>query len=228
MSGMFKEVDFKQPESFKFTKENLAKAQEIIAKYPSGKQQSAVMPLLDLAQRQNDNWIPRAAMDAIAEMLDMPKMKVYEVATFYTMYNKQPVGKNLIQVCRTTPCWLRGSDELTDVCKQKLGIDSGETTKDGKFTLVEVECLGACVNAPMVQINDDYYEDLDADSMEFILNSLAAGKNPKIGSYSGRHTSEPTGFGEKTEAVEKPKKTSAPKVEKAKAKPAAKAKAKKK
>jgi NADH-quinone oxidoreductase subunit E len=190
---MFKQVEFEQPSKFEFSKENLKIAKDIIAKYPEGKQQSAVMPLLDLAQRQHNNWIPKAAMDVIADMLKIPAMRVYEVATFYTMYNKQPVGKNLIQVCRTTPCWLRGSDEVTRVCRKKLGIDVGETTKDGKFTLVEVECLGACVNAPVVQINDDYYEDLDAESMSTILDDLAKGQKPKIGSQKSRHTSEPEG-----------------------------------
>jgi NADH-quinone oxidoreductase E subunit len=188
---MFKEMHFKQPEKFEFTKENLKNAQAIIAKYPAGKQQSAIMPLLDLAQRQHDNWLPIVAMDVIAEMLDMPKIRVYEVASFYTMYNKQPVGKNLIQICRTTPCWLRGSDEVTRACRKKLGIDIGETTKDGKFTLVEVECLGACVNAPMIQINDDYYEDLDPNSMNKILDELSNGVKPKVGSQIGRHSSEP-------------------------------------
>lgn len=191
MSSMFKEIKFEQPKEFEFTKENLELAKQIIAKYPKGKQQSAVMPLLDIAQRQHDNWIPFAAMDYIAALLDMPALKVYEVASFYTMYNKQPVGKNLIQVCRTSPCWLRGSDEITEVCRRKLDIDVGETTKDGKFTLIEVECLGACVNAPVVQINDDYYEDLDEQSMTAILEDLSKGKTPKPGSAKGRQCSKP-------------------------------------
>jgi NADH-quinone oxidoreductase subunit E len=191
---MFKESKFTQPTSFEFTKDNLEKAKQIIANYPKGKQQSAVMPLLDLAQRQHNNWLPRAAMDYVAELLDMPFIKVYEVATFYTMYNKQPVGKNLIQICRTTPCWLMGSDEITKACKQKLGTDIGETTSDGKFTIVEVECIGACVNAPAVQINDDYYEDLTPESMKEILNMLAENKKPKIGSQTGRQTSAAAEF----------------------------------
>lgn len=202
---MFKEIEFTQPSEFQFTKENFTKAKEIIAKYPEGKQRSAVMPLLDLAQRQHDNWIPTAAMDVIADLLDIPRIKVYEVATFYTMYNKQPVGKNLIQICRTTPCWLRGSDDVTDVCKDKLGIDVGDTTKDMNFTVVEVECLGACVNAPVVQVNDDYYEDLDADSMAKIIDALSAGEKLTIGSQSGRHTSEPAGIS----VSASPKKTAA-------------------
>lgn len=191
---MFKPVDFEQPKSFAFTPTNSKIAQDIIAKYPVGKQQSAVMPLLDLAQRQHDNWIPYAAMEVIGNMLDMPAIRVYEVATFYTMYNKQPVGQNLIQICRTTPCWLRGSDEVTKACRKQLGIDVGETSRDGKFTIVEVECLGGCVNAPVVQINDDYYEDLTGADMQKIIEDLAAGKKPKHGSYAGRHSSEPEGF----------------------------------
>lgn len=194
MSSMFKTMHFEQPEKFEFTKENLKAANNIIAKYPEGSQQSAVMPLLYLAQRQHNNWIPTAAMDVIADMLDMPKIHVYEVANFYTMYNKQPVGEYLVQICRTTPCWLRGSDEITRACRKNLGIDIGETTKDGKFTLVEVECLGACVNAPMIQINNDFYEDLDSESVCSILNNLAAGKPQKIGPQTTRHASEPEGM----------------------------------
>jgi NADH-quinone oxidoreductase E subunit len=223
MSGMFKEVKFKQPASFEFTKENFEAAKKIIAKYPATKQQSAVMPLLDLAQRQHDNWIPTAAMDYIATMLDMPFIKVYEVASFYTMYNKQPVGKNLIQVCRTTPCWLRGSDEVTQACKDRLGINVGETTEDNKFTIVEVECLGACVNAPMVQINDDYYEDLNAKSMTDIIDELAKGQRPKQGSQTGRQASAPVGWTRDTKPTTKAssKPASKPKVVKAPAKPKA-------
>lgn len=192
MSGLFKEVKFEQPTSFEFTKENLEKAKHIIAKYPKGKQRSAVMPLLDLAQRQHNNWLPRAAMDCVADLLEIPNMAVYEVATFYTMYNKQPVGKHLIQVCRTTPCWLRGAEELTKTCKKKLGIDKGETTKDGQFTLVEVECLGACVNAPMVQINDDFYEDLTPETLSQVIDDLYEGRTPKTGPQIRRTSSEPS------------------------------------
>ncbi len=182
-----------QPRSFELSAENLAVADRIIAKYPAGKQQSAVMPLLDLAQRQHAGWLPGAAIEYVAEMLDMPVMRVFEVATFYTMYNLAPVGENLVKVCKTTPCWLRGSDSITDTCKRKLGIEVGETTVDGKFTLLEVECLGACVNAPMMQINDDYYEDLDGDSTEAILEALAAGETPQAGPQSGRKGAEPLG-----------------------------------
>jgi NADH-quinone oxidoreductase subunit E len=188
---MFKEIEFVQPDSFEFTKDNLELAKKIIAKYPKGQQRSAVMPLLDLAQRQHYNWIPKAAMDYIASLLDITPMQVYEVASFYTMYNKQPVGKYLVQICRTTPCWLSGSDEITDACKKKLNIDIGETTQDGKFTLIEVECLGACVNAPIVQINDDYYEDLSPKSINHILDDLTQGKKTKPGSQTRRQCSAP-------------------------------------
>lgn len=176
---------------FEFTGEYLAQAKKHVAKYPAGKQRSATLPLLDLAQRQNGGWLSREAMDYVADFLGLPAIKVYEVATFYTMFNLQPVGKNLIQVCRTTPCWLRGSDKLTHACKDKLGIDLHETTADGNFTLVEVECLGACVNAPMVQINDDYFEDLTAESMVKIIDDLAAGKKVQKGSQIGRQCSAP-------------------------------------
>ena len=189
-----------QPDSFAFSKANEKRIKKIIALYPKGRQKSAVMPLLDLAQRQvaeegaksdpvYGGWIPRAAMDTIAELLDMPAMKVYEVASFYSMYNMAPVGQYLIQVCGTTPCWLNGSDNITKACKKDLGIGMGETTEDGKFTLVEVECLGACVNAPMVQINDDYYEDLTAESMSEVISILSEGMKPKIGSQKGRKAS---------------------------------------
>jgi len=148
----------------------MIRVNEILKKYPS--ERSAIMPLLYLAQEQNDNWIPTAAMDHIAEILNLPKMYIYEVANFYTMYNKQPVGKYLIQVCRTTPCWLCGSDEIVKACKEKLNIDIGETSEDRQFTLVEVECLGACTAAPMCQINDDYYENLDKEKMAAIIDNL--------------------------------------------------------
>ncbi len=182
-----------QPASFSFTAENLKTIEAIIAKYPAGRQQSAVMPLLDLAQRQHDGWLPRAAMDKVAEILGMPTIRVYEVATFYTMYNLKPVGKFHVQVCTNLPCWLRGSDAVADVCKNTLGIGFGETTKDGLFTLTEVECLCSCVNAPLVQINDDFYEDLDAGSTLKILNQLKHGETPKPGPQIGRRGSEPVG-----------------------------------
>jgi NADH-quinone oxidoreductase E subunit len=180
-----------QPESFTFTPENQARAEEIIAKYPAGKQQSAVMPLLTLAQQQNANWLPKAAMDVVANMLSMPPVRVYEVATFYTMYNLHPVGRHLIEVCTTTPCWLRGSDAIVEACKTHLNIEVGETTKDGLFTLKEAECLGACVNAPMCQVAEYFYEDLTPLDTVKILDTLARGALPKPGPQNGRHSSEP-------------------------------------
>jgi NADH-quinone oxidoreductase subunit E len=184
---------YEQPKSFAFTPENQAWAEQIIAKYPPGRQQSAVIPLLDQAQRQSGGWLPRAAMAAVAEMLGMPMIRVYEVATFYTMFNLEPVGKHLVQVCTTTPCWLRGSDEVLAACKHRLGIDVDQTTPDGMFSLMEAECLGACVNAPMMQINDDFYEDLDAASTVKVLDALARGETPPNGSQTGRQTSAPAG-----------------------------------
>ncbi len=186
-------ANIEQPKSFAFTPENVEEAKAIVAKYPEGKQASACMPLLDLAQRQNDGWLPRVAMDHVAEVLNMEPISVYEVATFYTMYNLQPIGKHHVQVCTNLPCWLRGSDEITATCKRVTGTEFGETSDDGMFTLSEAECLGACVNAPMVQINDDYFEDLTPETAEDILNILRAGGTPKPGSQSGRHTCEPAG-----------------------------------
>jgi len=182
---------FEQPANFEFSPENMERAKYHIAKYPPGRQASAVLPLLDLAQRQHGNWLPRAAMDKVAEILDMAPIRVYEVATFYTMFNLRPVGRWFLQACTTTPCWLRGSDEIVDTCRKKLGIGIGETTADGQFSLVEVECLGACVNAPILQVNDDFYEDLDAASTEKLLDSLAAGTQPPMGSAAGRQGSMP-------------------------------------
>lgn len=192
MSAAVSNTDFVQPTSFAFSEANLAEAKKHIAKYPKGRQASAVMPLLWLAQYQ-EGWVSRVAMDVIAEMLEMAPIRVYEVATFYTMYNLKPVGKHLVQICRTTPCWLRGSDGLTEMCKKKLGVDLHGTSADGKFTIMEVECLGACVNAPMVQINDDFYEDLTPASLEKILDELAAGKQPRIGPQVDRLNSAPEG-----------------------------------
>ena len=169
-----------QKNEFSFTKENLKKANEIVAKYPAGRQASAVLPLLDMAQRQAGGWIPPAALEYVAEFLEMPSIRVYEVASFYTMFNLKPVGKHLIQLCRTSPCWLRGSDDVREACKKHLGIELGETTKDGQFSLMEVECLGACVDAPVMQINDDFYENLDAKKTIDVLDSLKkGGKNVK-------------------------------------------------
>ncbi len=191
-----------QPESFEFNKKFKKSVKEAIERYPSGRQQSAVMPLLDLAQRQiaeegaasnpiYGGWIPKAAMDHIAGLLDMPPVKVYEVVSFYSMYNTAPVGKYLVQFCSTTPCWLNGSNDIITATKDHLGVGVGETTPDGRFTLMEVECLGACVNAPMVQINDDYYEDLTPDNMREVLNSLSEDLKPTIGSQTGRKASMP-------------------------------------
>ncbi|MGE4314042.1 MAG: NADH-quinone oxidoreductase subunit NuoE [Pseudobdellovibrionaceae bacterium] len=187
-----------QPKDFSF--KDTKKVKDILGRYPSNQARSAIMPLLDLAQRQvgaegakaktpYGGWIPRAAMDEIAAIVGQPPIKVYEVATFYSMYNLAPVGKYLVQCCTTTPCWLRGSADIVKTCEKKLGIHTGETTKDGLFTVVEVECLGACVNAPMVQINDDYYEDLDEKLMTQLLDDLKSGKKVSIGSQRGRRGS---------------------------------------
>jgi NADH-quinone oxidoreductase E subunit len=193
MSVQVHTAEFEQPASFDFTPENLDRAQAHIAKYPLGRQASAVLPLLDLAQRQHGGWLPRAAMDRVAAMLGMAPIRVYEVATFYTMFKLQPVGRYLLQACTTTPCWLRGSDEVLHACQKKLDIGVGGTTSDGLFTLVEVECLGACVNAPIVQVNDDFYEDLDGPAMEALLDALREGNAPPPGSIAGRRGSEPVG-----------------------------------
>ena len=179
-----------QPESFKFSKENEAEIKRIIAKYPKGRQASAVMPLLDLAQRQHANWIPMKAIELIASKLDMAEIRVLEVATFYTMFNLKPVGQFFLQACTTTPCWLRGSDEMMRAIKDRYDISSGETSLCGRFSLLEVECLGACVNAPILQVNDDFYEDLDYQTTCELLNSLETGKPMPVGSVLGRSGSE--------------------------------------
>jgi NADH-quinone oxidoreductase E subunit len=179
--------------TFVFSRDNFRKAEAIIGKYPKGRQQSAVLPLLDLAQRQSGGWLPRPAMDYIASILGMAPVRVYEVASFYTMFNLKPVGKYLVQVCGTTPCWLCGSDDVMKACRDNLGIEVGGTTDDGLFTLKEVECLGACANAPMVQINDDYFEDLNADSTHQLLNDLREGRKVATGSQTERQCSAPTG-----------------------------------
>jgi NADH-quinone oxidoreductase E subunit len=176
---------------FVFNEENLKRKDEIAARYPDSHPRGALMPLLDLAQRQNGGWLSREAMDYVADMLDMPAIRVYEVATFYSMFHLKPVGKHCVGVCTTTPCWLRNSEAIVKACKDTLGIDISATTADGLFTLGELECLGACVNAPVVQINDDYYEDLDYDKMVTILEALKKGEQPKLGSQVGRSGSEP-------------------------------------
>ena len=177
--------------TFEFNKENQKKIEEILSKYPSNRKKSAVMPLLDLAQRQNDNYISQDVIAKISEILEMPEIRVYEVASFYTMYNLKPVGKYLIQFCKTTPCMLRGIDQIEKAVREKLNIGNEETTEDGLFTLKQVECLGACVNAPMIQINDDYFEDLTTESFLQIVEDLKSGKKIKIGSQTGRSCSEP-------------------------------------
>ena len=160
--------------TFEWSEENFSIVKTIIEKYPSGKQQSAVIPVLDLAQRQNEGWLSKKAIEKVAETLSMSYIRVLEVATFYSMFNLEPVGKNFVQICRTTPCWLRGSDKLTKVAKEFSRCNLGETTNDKKFTFIEVECLGACCNAPMVQINDDYYEDLD-EKIPFYIDDEKTG-----------------------------------------------------
>ncbi|OLE32036.1 MAG: NADH-quinone oxidoreductase subunit E [Alphaproteobacteria bacterium 13_1_20CM_3_64_12] len=182
-----------QPDTFEFTPVNVERARAHIAKYPPGREASAVLPLLDLAQRQMGGWVPRAAMDYVAGLLGMAPIRVYEVATFYTMFNLRPVGRYLLQVCTTTPCWLRGSDAVVAACEKKLGIGIGGKTEDGLFSMIEVECLGACVNAPVLQVNDDFYEDLDGPSTEALIDALRAGSPPPPGSVIGRHGSAPVG-----------------------------------
>ena len=191
-----------QPESFAF--KDPEKVDEIIARYPAGRQMSAIMPLLDLAQRQvgeegakasppYGGWIPRAAMDEVARIVDVAPMRVYEVATFYSMYNLAPVGKYLLQMCTTTPCWLCGSAKIVEAAEKNLGIHIGESTKDGLFTMMEVECLGACANAPMIQVNDDFYEDLTPETMTSLLENLKKGTRPAPGPQNGRNKAEALG-----------------------------------
>ena len=180
-----------QPNEFEFNSTSLDEANKIISNYPKDKQQSAVMALLYIAQRQNDNWIPLVAMKYIAKLLEMPYIKVYEVATFYSMYNLSPVGKYFVQVCTTTPCMIRGAKKLVEACKEKISQNENELSSDKNCSWMEVECLGACVNAPMMQINDDYYEDLDKEKTLEILGKILKGEKPKPGSYRGRVNNEP-------------------------------------
>ena len=189
--GLINKVNENLNEVFEWSEINYSKVESIIKKYPMDKQQSAVIPLLDLAQRQNEGWLSKNAIEKVAETLSMSYMRVLEIATFYSMFNLEPVGKNFVQICRTTPCWLRGSEKLTKVAKEFSGCNLGETTKDKKFTFVEVECLGACCNAPMVQINDDYYEDLDENIFKKILLDIKNNTQIKKGSQIGRQTSHP-------------------------------------
>ena len=186
-----KKIHDTQPESFEFSKANLEIAKSIIKKYPDNRKKSAVMPLLYLAQRQNENWIPLAAMKYIAKYLEMPYIKVYEVSTFYTMYNLAPVGKYFVQVCTTSPCLIRGADKIVKICKEKISKEENELSENKLCSWLEVECLGACVNAPMMQINNDYYEDLDEKSTNEILNSLLNDKPIKPKSFRNRTNTAP-------------------------------------
>ena len=178
-------------DNFEWSSENFKKISEIIKKYPSSRIQSAVIPLLDLAQRQNNGWLSKNSMEKVAETLSMSYIRVLEVATFYSMFNLEPIGKNFVQICRTTPCWLRGSDKLSKVAQEVCETNIGETSDDKIFTVVEVECLGACCNAPMVQINDDYYEDLDEKSTAKIIDSIFKNQILEPGSYRGRKNTSP-------------------------------------
>ena len=186
-----KKVHTEQPKDFIFSDENLKIAEGILKKYPSNNKKSAVMPLLYLAQNQNQNWIPLSAIKYIAKYLSMPYINVYEVATFYSMYNLAPVGKYFIQVCTTSPCLIRGADKLVKVCKEKISNKENTISENGKCSWVEVECLGACVNSPMIQINENYYEDLNEKDMKNIIDSLMKDKPLKSGSYRGRKNSAP-------------------------------------
>ena len=186
-----KKISKEQPDNFEFNSENLSNAKKIIENYPEGKQQSAVMALLYIVQRQNNNWIPLVAMKYIAKLLHMSYIKVYEVATFYSMYNLSPVGNYFIQVCTTTPCMIRGAYKLVEACQEKISKNEKELSKDESCSWMEVECLGACVNAPMMQINDDYFEDLDKEKTLKIIDQILNGEKPQPGSYRGRTNSEP-------------------------------------
>ena len=186
-----KKIHDVQPEKFIFTENNLKIAENILKKYPKEQKKSAVMPLLYLVQKQNDNWIPLSGMKYVAKYLSMPYINVYEIATFYSMYNLSPVGKHFIQVCTTSPCLIRGADKIVKACKNKISQNQNDVSKNGMCSWTEVECLGACVNAPMMQVNDDYYEDLDEKSIDKILDSLIKDKPLKPGSYRGRKNTAP-------------------------------------
>jgi NADH-quinone oxidoreductase subunit E len=191
------------PEAFAFTEENQKRVETILARYPVERKASAVLPLLTLAQAQSErNWLPQPALDHVADLLGMPVIRVYEVASFYDMFNTQPVGKTQIRVCTTTPCWLCGSDDVVRACKEVLGVGIGETTADGRFFLREFECLGACANAPMLWIDDDYYEDLDYDSTRSLIEALKQGDALTPGPQNGRKASMPAGG--KTTLLEDP------------------------
>ena len=191
--GMINEVKVLDSLNFEWSKINIDKIKNIIEKYPSDKQQSAVIPVLDIAQRQNDGWLSTVAIEKVAETLKMPIIRVMEVVTFYSMFNLEPVGKYFVQICRTTPCWLRGSDKLVKVANEITCCDIGSKSKDDKFTIVEVECLGACCNAPMVQINDYYYEDLNENNFRQLLLKLKDDSTVISGSQIRRQSSKPKG-----------------------------------
>ena len=186
-----KQISQEQPNSFSFTENNLIKANNILKNYPEDRKTSAVMPLLYLAQNQNNNWIPLASIKFIAKFLGMSYIKVYEVATFYSMYNLSPVGKYFVQVCTTTPCLIRGADKIVKSCKRNISNNENELSKNKLCSWTQVECLGACVNAPIIQINEDYYEDLDESKADEILKMLLANKKPKTGSYKNRKNTAP-------------------------------------
>ena len=193
MGNNFKKIanEELQPDNFSFSNENLLKAKDIVKMYPKNYRESSIMPLLSIAQSQNDGWLPKKAIEYVSKFLNVPEMKVLEIATFYSMYNLSPVGKHHIEICTTSPCMLRGSDNLLEKLKNWIGINTGEITDDNKFSLNRVECLGACVNAPVVKINENYYEDLDLQSFEELINKLSNNKNVKIGPQSSRKGSEP-------------------------------------
>jgi NADH-quinone oxidoreductase subunit E len=180
-----------QPNEFSFNNDNLAKAKNILKMYPSNFTESAIMPLLSIAQNQNNGWLPKKAIEYISGLINVPEIKVLELATFYSMYNLSPVGKFHIEVCTTTPCMLRGSDSMLNLCKKKLGIDVGQMTNDKLFSLGKVECLGACVNAPVVKVNEDYFEDLNSQTLDALINDFANNRKVKIGPQSKRRGSEP-------------------------------------
>ena len=182
-----------QPETFAFDADNTALVNKHIAKYPDDRKASAVLPLLDLAQRQCGGWLPRAAIEHVAEMLDMAPIRVYEVVSFYEMYHDTPRGKHELRVCTTTPCWLRGSTDIVAACEDELGCKVGQTSEDGAFSLGEFECLGACVNAPIIWIDDDYYEDVDPESARRLIQAFRKGEKPEPGTMVDRQTSAPAG-----------------------------------
>ena len=180
-----------QPKDFSFDRDNMLLAKKILKIYPKNYKESSIMPLLSIAQNQNNGWLPKKAIEYISDFLEIPEIKVLEIATFYSMYNLSPVGKFHIEVCTTSPCMLRGSDEILSFCEKKLAIQVGDISKDKMFSLSRVECLGACVNAPVIKINENYYEDLDLNSTDKLINNLSSNKKIKIGSQSGRKGSEP-------------------------------------